>query len=132
MFKAKEIMTKNVISVKSNMLVSQAMTLLVNNHISGLPVVDDELNLVGMVSEKDFLILLAHKRFNKKDVVGQFMTKQVVSFKEDDLVWDICEFFMKASMRRVPITKDGKLVGILSRRDIIKTILKVRGKSQMH
>ena len=104
------------------------MAILVDNHVSGLPVVNEQLHVVGMISEKDLLILLANRQIGENDAVENFMTKDVVSFKEDDLVWDICEFFIKEPIRRVPITKDSKLTGIISRRDIIKMILKVRAK----
>ena len=58
MFTAEEIMTKDVISVKKDTPIREAMELMLNHKISGLPVVDDDMNLVGVISEKDVVSLL--------------------------------------------------------------------------
>ncbi|MCK5580963.1 MAG: CBS domain-containing protein [Candidatus Omnitrophica bacterium] len=128
MFPAKNIMTTDVMSVKAETLVCDAMRILIDNQISGLPVVDNEENVIGIISEKDMLRLLFNTSIKENDTVLDYMTKEVVSFKEEDSAVDICEFFMNSSVRRVPIVREGKLVGIVSRRNLIKTILHLWGK----
>jgi CBS domain-containing protein len=125
-FKAKAIMTKDVISVHPETPVYEAMKVLVENGISGLPVVDDEGILTGIITEKDVLALLTGSSIGKEETVNDYVTKKVVSFTTEDSVVDICDFFKARPIRRVPIVSGNKLVGIVSRRDVIKLILKSR------
>ena len=129
MFKAKTIMTTNVISVKRGTEIYDAIRTLVENNITGLPVVNDDMSIAGIITEKDVLKLLydVNSTANK---VEDFMTKGVVSFNEDDNLIDITECLIKNSFRRVPVTAGGKLVGIISRKDIIAYILKLRHKDK--
>ncbi len=125
MLKAKDIMQSSLITVKQDTLVIEAISILGQNKITGLPVVDDDMTLVGLVSEKDILGIayhvLAEVDGNAMDTnkIGDIMTKDVVSFRLDDNLADICQCFMNKPFRRVPVLDNGKLVGIISRKDII-------------
>lgn len=125
MLKIKTIMVANPITVRKDTPIREAMQILIDNGITGLPVVDDENHLLGIVSEKDMLILLYENR-SCGGVVADFMTREVVFFDEDDDLVDLCEGLIQASFRRVPILSQGKLVGIVSRTDLIRHILKIR------
>ena len=92
------------------------------NDVTGLPVVNDDMTLAGVITEKDMLELLSALD-NDSATVDEFMTKQVVSFDQEEDLIAICECLTKNHFRRVPIVSQGKLVGIISRRDIIKYIL---------
>lgn len=129
MFKAKTIMSTKVITVKRQTPVYEAIRTLVENNVTGLPVVNDDMTLAGIITEKDVLRLL-YDTERRSDKVEGFMTKGVVSFNEDDSLIDITECLIKNSFRRVPITSGGKLVGIISRKDIISYILKIRHKDK--
>ncbi len=120
---ARQVMTANVVSVHPDTPVLQAIDILLENRISGLPVVLEDNKLVGIVSEKDLLQLLLTEELDEDDTVEQFMSKKVLSFEETDEIVPICEFFIKHNIRRVPIVKEGTLVGIISRRDILRLIL---------
>ena len=125
MFKAKEIMTKNVITVKKDVDIYDAMRTMVESNITGLPVVNDDMTLAGVITEKDVLKLL----YNVEDRPGkveEFMTQETICFDETDNLVDICECFVKNHFRRVPILADGKITGVISRKDIIAYILKLR------
>ena len=122
MFDTKDIMTTEVISVKRNTPIGDAVDMLVENNVAGLPVVDDDMNLVGVISEKDMLSLLSESE-SSSGTVEDYMTEDVVSFEQREDLIAICECLVNNSFRRVPIVDDGKLVGIVSRRDIIKYIL---------
>ncbi|MBW8038804.1 MAG: CBS domain-containing protein [Planctomycetes bacterium] len=129
MFKAKTIMKTEVITVKKDTGIYEAIRIMVENNITGLPVVNDDMSLAGVISEKDVLKLL----YNIEDQPGEvenFMTKGVVTFGQDDSLIDITECFIKNYFRRVPIMANGKLVGIISRKDIISYILKLRHKDK--
>lgn len=125
MFTAEEIMTKDVISVKKDTPIREAMELMLNHKISGLPVVDDDLNLVGVISEKDVVSLLYDIDNLESQKVYNFMTERPICFDIDDGLVEICDFFSKNLFRRVPITSDGKLVGIISVPDIIQYTLNI-------
>lgn len=126
MFEAKTAMTKAVITVKKDTHILDAVKLLVKHEISGVAVVDNDYNLVGILSEKDALKLLQNPE-ETAVTVGDYMTKDVVHFDENDSLIDICNCLIKNPFRRVPITTNGsKLAGIISRHDIMKKILEMR------
>ena len=127
--KAKDIMSRNLITVKKNTSVFEAVQTLVEHQITGLPVVESGWVLEGIVTEKDFLRLINEATADEK-TVAQVMTTQVISFQEEDSVEDICTSLIKNNFRRVPILKGNKLVGIISRRDVIKFILGQWNKDQ--
>jgi CBS domain-containing protein len=125
MLEAKDIMRTNLITVTEQTPVHEAIDLLAENKITGLPVVDGDNRLVGIVSEKDILIMAYHKITHTCDEVvnsrkiSDVMTSEVVSFRPEDTLADVCQCFMGSSFRRVPVLDDGELVGLISRKDII-------------
>ena len=129
MFKAKTIMKTDLITVKRQTQIYEAIRTLVENNITGLPVVNDDMSLAGIISEKDVLKLLYNIE-DKPGNVEDFMTESIVSFDQEDSLTDIAESFIKNHFRRVPIISEGKLVGVISRKDIIAYILKLRHKNK--
>jgi CBS domain-containing protein len=132
MFTAKDLMTTNVISVKKRTPIYDAIRTMVENNITGVPVVNDDMTLAGIISEKDVLQLLYDcKDLEKRDggigKVEDFMTKDVVTFDKDENLLSICNCLMKRHFRRVPVLSDGKLAGIITRKDLIKYILEPIG-----
>lgn len=126
MFKAKDIMTKVVISTSPEMPIYDAIRTLVDRNVTGLPVVDADLTLIGLLSEKDVLKTLYAAEDSAEQTVGDFMSTNVVSFDANASLIDLCDCLIENNFRRVPITKDGKLVGIASRGDVIQAILKLK------
>jgi len=124
MQRAKDLMTKNVFHVKKDTPILNAVELLATRNITGIPVVEDDMSLIGILSEKDVLKLLFEDGDVGNFTVNEFMTQPAVFFDEDESFEDICQCLLQNYFRRVPVTSKGKLVGILSRSDIIKTILK--------
>ncbi len=127
MRKARDIMTKNVITVSESTPRYVAMELLLADNVTGLPVLDRDGTLVGIVTEKDMLTLLNNNRIEHV-TAGDLMTRDVVSFRESDDLSEINKCLKERSFRRVPILSGGKLVGIVSRTDIMKVILRERRK----
>ncbi len=119
-------MTKEVKTVHPDTSIFDAMRLLPKYQISGLPVVDEENTLVGILTEKDVLKVLTKEKVSYHDTVRDYMTKRVVSFKDDASALAVCRFFQRNPIRRVPIVHDGKLIGVVSRRDIICLILEAK------
>lgn len=125
MFQAKTIMSRDVICISPDTDVYEAIRILLRHNITGLPVVNEEGEIVGMVSEKDMLHLMAHAN-DRAGRVADYMSEQVVTFDENDSLVDIADCFITHYFRRVPILAHGKLVGIISRRDVVRYILNLR------
>ncbi|UCC23099.1 MAG: CBS domain-containing protein [Planctomycetota bacterium] len=123
MLKAKDIMTKNVISIKKNTPILEALQILAKNDITGIPVVREDMILVGVLSEKDALRLVYNQEDARGKTVDDFMTQPAIHFDENENFLDICDCLITNYFRRIPVTSEGKLVGIISRRDIIRYIL---------
>lgn len=128
MLEAKTIMNSDVVTVKKDASLYETINILIENSISGLPVLDDNDNLVGIISEKDILHLLVDQNVTDDCKVSDYMSKNVISFGPEESILTISEFFIKNPFRRVPIIDDGKVIGVIARRDVIELILKLRGK----
>ena len=128
MLTAKDIMTKHIISVKANTPIYDVLELIAKHDISGLPVVDDDLTLIGIISEKDVLSLFYDSEEDSNQTVNDFMTQPPLFFDADESLLDVCDFLKKNVFRRVPITSKGKLVGIISIRDVIEYIIQLRSE----
>lgn len=116
---AKDIMTSTVITAKEDMLVTDVMKLLLRWHISGVPVVDNDGMLLGIVTEHD-VMNFAISGDAASTRASEVMTKKVETYTPDALVAEIVNQFAARQIRRVPVVEDGKVVGIISRRDIVR------------
>ena len=142
---AKDIMTRDVVTIKKGSSIEEALKLMACNGISGLPVVDCEGNLIGIITESDLLLKgqIAtsdkHARRNslfiphpdgiaeayrraQLDLVEEAMTRKVLAFMEESLVADIARRMIEHAVNRVPILRVNKVVGIVSRRDVIMAL----------
>ncbi|MGD9038998.1 MAG: CBS domain-containing protein [Desulfobacteraceae bacterium] len=120
MVRAKDVMSTKVTTVDEYANVMEVIKLLVEHNVTGLPVVDDSGRLLGMVTEKDILMLLLYDPDVKSKTVTDLMTTEITHFDEDENLMTIFENLVQSNFRRVPILSEGRLVGIVSRRDIIK------------
>ena len=125
MLKAKDIMTKNVVCIKKDIPVVDAVRLMSKNNITGIPVVENDMILVGILSEQDVLRLFHTNQDEKNRTVNDFMTQPAIHFEEDELLLDVCCCLRDNSIRRVPVTSNDKVVGVISRSDILKCILQL-------
>jgi len=124
MLKAKNIMVKKVITVTRDTPIFEALELMAESDVSGLPVVEYDMTLVGVVTEKDVLRLFYGNEDQKNETVNSFMSRPAVYFDENEALSAVCACLMNHSLRRVPITSKGKVVGIISRPDLIEYILR--------
>ena len=129
MLKAKDLMTENVISVQKETPIYDALELLLENNITGIPVVRGDMTLIGVLSEKDVLILFNAGEEAESKIVSDFMTQPAIHFDEDEGLQEVCDCLTNNYFRRIPVTSEGKLIGIITRSDIIKYILGQKGKS---
>ena len=126
MFKAHEIMTEAVICAYPETPIYDAIRLLSQRKLTGFPVVNADLDLVGLLSEKDVLSMMNASDDHCENTVSDYMTEEVVSFDVNDNLVDLCDCLTENHFRRVPITKDAKLMGIVSRSNLIDAILKLK------
>jgi CBS domain-containing protein len=117
MFIAHDIMNPNVLSVRVDTTINEVVHLLKQAHISGAPVVDDEQHLVGIITEYDLLGCIV--RHNLKGMVGDVMSAEVVTVDIATPLDEIAELLLSVHWCRVPVTRDGKLVGIISCPDLV-------------
>ena len=136
-----EVMTRNVITVKRTADLHEAARCLSDNRISGMPVVDDENRVVGVISEADLLVLAGMAREHTfKDIlrnllgepaparktgnmVGDVMSFPPITSKAGDEIGDVAKIFDDRRIKRLPVVDDeGKLIGIVSRADIVRAI----------
>jgi CBS domain-containing protein len=122
-FRAKDVMSTDIITVGRKIDIYEAVSLIVENNITGLPVVNDDMTLAGIVSEKDVLKLL-YDKIGEYRKVEDFMTKDVRFFDQEDSLIKIVDCLINNRFRRVPILNKTKLVGIISRKDIISFIFR--------
>ena len=125
MYKVKDIMADRVIAVDPEATMDEAVSLLLDHHASGLPVVDNQRRLVGVISEIDIIDLVYNADFDSS-TVGDHMTEAVRSLDVDASLDDAAKIFCTKSLRRIPIVDDGRLVGIVSRRDLIRFVRDIR------
>ena len=121
--KAADIMTTNVITVKKDMVLTEVIALLLRWHISALPVVDDEGKMIGIVSEID-LVNLTFDGNAADTKVEEVMVTDIVSFSPNANLAELVQSFSQKHLRRVPIIEEGKVVGVISRRDILREMLR--------
>lgn len=114
---AKDIMTKKVSTISACACIDELTSLLASKHISGVPVVDESKKVVGIVTEADVL--------TKKEgacTVGDIMTKKVVSVSPSTEVHEVAQVLAKRKIKRVPVMDNSKLVGVVSRADLVKAM----------
>ena len=122
MLKARDVMTKNVITIKQDVPLKDAIKILVGKGISGVPVFDDSNKVVGILSEKDIINYMFSGHMNTA-LVSEAMTKNVISVSSDTDTEKVALLISEKKFRRVPVIDGDKLVGIISRRDIIRSML---------
>ena len=119
MLSIREVMKSNVVSVRPETPVKEAISKLVEFKISGMPVVDADNTLVGVISEKDILRMF----YEKHDTVGELMTPNPQKVAVGDDLVEVIDMLMASNFRRVLIHEAGKLVGLVSRADLMPALL---------
>ena len=114
---ARDVMTTEVVTVPPSMTMQELARLLAERHISGVPVVDHMGRVVGIVSEADIL-----SRRQGEETVRAIMTTDVVAVAEEESVHEIALLLWMKRINRVPVLRQGELVGIVSRTDLVKAL----------
>ena len=112
---AKQIMTEDIITVAPAATVKSLANTLIKNQISGAPVADKAGKIIGIVSEADIVA-------KKGKDVRTIMSKKIISVVEDTPVEEIAQLMTTHKIKRVPVMRGAKVVGIISRADIVSAI----------
>lgn len=120
-YAVRDFMIRSVVTLRMGMTMEEAAKVLVANGISGAPVVDQEGNLKGVLSEKDCLRYLVRKEENPSlgGAVQDFMTLVVWTLDANTSLQGIGTIFLDTNFRRLPVVEAGRLVGLISIRDIL-------------
>lgn len=120
---AREIMSTEVTTVTDETTVEEALRILVNNRITGIPVINSKGKMVGVLSEYDLLIQISQGADLGVKVFQQKITfsKKIASITDDTPLGKIVPMFIESKFRRLPVVNhSGKLVGIITRRDLMR------------
>jgi len=153
MLKARDMMTKEVVTVTPDTEITQAAKLLLENHFNGLPVVDGRGKLIGIICQDDLivqqkrlplpslftffdgLIPLTSYRSLEKEVekivatsVAQAMIPDPITVDPDTSLEDIATLMVNNNIHTLPVLEGGRLVGIIGKEDILRTIMPAGGQ----
>tara|TARA_Y100001970_G_scaffold282356_1_gene395028 strand:+ start:458 stop:871 length:414 start_codon:yes stop_codon:yes gene_type:complete len=119
-----DFMAINLITFNPDTPIETAIESFLSNKISGAPVVDEEGELVGILSEKDCMRTLIEASYynNLGGHVKEYMSTKIITIDINETLSNVADRFMKSRFRRFPITKGRKLVGQISRRDVLRAI----------
>jgi len=127
MHRVKDIMTAHVLFVDPDDRVERAIGLMLGHGISGLPVVDSSGQLLGVITEYDVLGIV-DDFFTEKNKVYHYMTRDIKTIEANASVSELAASFRERSIRRYPVVENDRLVGIISRRELIRLVHAVRSK----
>lgn len=119
MRRARDVMSRNVVVIRENATVEEAIHSLLKDRVSGAPVVDAEGQLLGIVSEFQLLEAIYRPEV-KQELVRDLMTKDVITVTDESILSEVANMFLLHRIRRVPVLCNGEMVGLISRRDLLK------------
>lgn len=148
MIQARDIMTTDVVTVRTDTEITEAARLMLSKKINGLPVIDDAGGLVGIICQSDLIaqqkklplpsfftmldgfITLTSQREIERElekmsavVVGEAMTRKVVTVGPEESVWDVATIMVEKNYHTLPVVENGRLVGVIGKEDVLKTII---------
>ena len=133
LIKVKDYMTTNLITFSPNQSIENVIEKLIKHRISGGPVVNDKQELVGIISEGDCIKQISESRYYNMPMQDQTIEKHmalnVETIDGNMNIFDAANKFLNAKRRRFPIVENGKLVGQISQKDVLKAVMTLKGRS---
>jgi CBS domain-containing protein len=131
--KVSDYMSRDLITFNPNQSVEEVINMLIKHRISGGPVVNDKNELVGIISEGDCIKQISESRYYnmpmEQNTIEKHMVKDVETIDGNLDVFDAANKFLKSKRRRFPIVENGKLVGQISQKDILKAAMELKGQN---
>lgn len=129
--KVSDYMTTNLITFTANQSIESVMQALIKHRISGGPVVDANKKLIGIISEGDCIKQISESRYYnmpmQDQTIEKHMAKNVDTIDGNMNIFDAASKFLATKRRRFPIVENGKLVGQISQKDILKAAMQMKG-----
>lgn len=127
-------MTTNLITFKAEDSLDHVINELITHKISGGPVVNDKNELIGIISETDCIKHISESKYynmpaDTNNTVGKYMVKDVDTIDKNMNIFDAAFKFISSHRRRFPVVENGKLIGQLSQKDVLKAAIKVQGNT---
>ena len=131
--RVRDYMSTKLITFKSGERIENVIDGLIKHRISGAPVVNDKNELIGVISEGDCIKHISDSRYYnmplENSTVEKLMVKNVETIDGNMNIFDAANKFLESKRRRFPIVENGKLVGQISQKDILKAALAMKGHS---
>ena len=131
--KVSDYMTTNLITFRSDQRIEQVIDAIIKHRISGGPVINEKNELIGVISEGDCIKQISESRYYNmpmnNDTVEKHMVKNVETIDGNMNIFDAANKFLESRRRRFPIVENGKLVGQISQKDVLKAALDMSGRS---
>lgn len=123
--KVKDYMAVNKCTFTPDMDILRAIHKLLDSRISGAPVIDEHSNMIGFLSEKDCMQVALNAAYQQDGAAGrvsEFMSSNVESLDVETPILDVAERFLKGSYKRFPVVEDNRLVGTITRQNILRAL----------
>jgi CBS domain-containing protein len=131
--KVSDYMTRDLITFTKDQSIEDVMDKLIKHRISGGPVVNEKNELIGIISEGDCVKQISESRYYNMpmntDTIEKYMAKNVDTIDGNMNVFDAASKFLQSKHRRFPILENGKLVGQISQKDVLKAAMKMKGQT---
>ena len=121
--KALDVMVRPVVAAKKNASARDVVFQFLNGFYSGMPVTDDTGSVIGVITELDILNAVLAEKELVKITVGDIMTSNPVTVDVSTPITELVKIMKEKNIIRLPVTENGKLVGIVARCDILTTLI---------
>lgn len=129
----RDCMSRTMVVFKKDQSIIEVVEKLIKHRISGGPVVDDQMHVLGVISEGDCIKQISESRYYNMPMedtsVEKYMTKNVETISPDINLFDAANKFLASKHRRFPVVEHNKIIGIVSQKDILRTALQLKGSS---
>ncbi|MFD2529713.1 MULTISPECIES: CBS domain-containing protein [Polaribacter] len=127
-------MTTNLVTFKAEDSLDYVIEQLITNKISGGPVVNEKNELIGIISETDCIKHISESKYynmpaDTNNTVGKYMVTDVDTIDKNMNIFDAAFKFISSRRRRFPVIENGKLIGQLSQKDVLKAAISVEGNT---
>ncbi len=121
---ARDYMSAKLVTFAPETDIHRAMKILLKNRISGAPVLDERGRLVGVLSKKDCFKVVFNATYHKEwgGRVSDYMSRDVKTIDAESDIVEVAQIFLKGPYRRFPVVSDNRLVGQISRHDVLKAL----------
>jgi len=124
-------MTRRLVTFHPDQTMDNVISVLLAKNIGGGPVIDDNKNLCGIISEGDCLKEVVKGKYNNSPnlsgKVSEHMATNIKSVHPEMNIFELAQMFLSMRLRRFPVLRDGKLVGQISQKDIMRAVQKLKG-----